>query len=414
MPEFLTLTPPDEARKLFLSKIPFHKVEEKIPMGISLGRTTTRPVFTSTPLPAFNRSTVDGYGLRAQDTFGASESMPAYLRIAGEVMMGQEPGKGIEMGACMLIHTGGMLPKNANAVVMLEDTQISHGNELEVLRPVAVGENVIKIGEDVAINDEVITAGTKLRSAEIGGLAAIGQIELFVSKRPRVAILSTGDEVVPPHQEPHAGEVRDINTNTLKAMLTHTGAVGISYGIRRDDFQEVLQAARQALDECDMLVFTAGSSASNRDITSRVIQSLGEPGVLVHGINIHPGKPTILAVSDGKPVIGLPGNPVSCLVIAWLYVKPAVELLSGLRPLPRMTQNIKVAINLPSKTGREDWIPVRIETVNPRGEYEPIAHPIHSRSNLIFSLVGAHGLVRIPENVNGVEAGQFLEYFPIE
>jgi len=414
MPEFLNLVSPQNAKDIFLNSINPLSEDEDITILEAIGRVTTRAVSSPIDLPEFNRSTVDGYALLAQDTFGASELMPAYIQIIGEVPMGVEPDYELIRGTCTLIHTGGMVPREANAIAMLEDCQITRGNELEVYKPVAIGENILKIGEDINKNDEVISSGTRLRSPEIGGLAAIGVTKIKVAKKPRIGILSTGDEVISPDKIPELGEVRDINTYTLKSMVDQYGATGMSYGIMRDDYESVYRAAMKAIDKCDMVVFTAGSSASSRDITVNVIDSLGDPGTLVHGINIRPGKPTILASCQGKPVVGLPGNPVSCLVIAWLYVKPAIDKLVGLKVINELPPyKVEIGVNIPSKTGREDWISVILQTVKQGVITKQIAYPRFSRSNLIFSLVNAEGLVRIPDESNGVEAGQIVDFYPL-
>jgi molybdopterin molybdotransferase len=245
---------------------------------------------------------------------------------------------------------------------------------------------------------------------------ALGMTQVAVVKRPRVGLISSGDEVVAPTQTPRPGQVRDVNSYTLSALVTKSGGEPLLYGIVPDDLETMKQVTRRALAECDLVIITAGSSASARDMTADVIRSLGKPGVLVHGVNIRPGKPTILAVCEGKAVIGLPGNPVSALVIAGLFVVPVIEKLLGLpmdRPRPCLLA--KLTINVPSQAGREDWVAVRLLRPSPpaplpsAGEGEWLAEPIFSKSNLIFSLVAADGLVRIPPDANGVSAGEMVE-----
>lgn len=372
----------------------------------ALGRVTAEAVRAPHPLPAFPRSTVDGYALRAVDTYGASESLPAYLRVVGEVQMGQTVEFSLPPACCVLIHTGGMLPTDADAVVMLEHTQRVRADEIEVLRAVAAGENVLKVGEDVVAGQEVLLAGTRLRPAEIGGLMALGITKLMVTRQPRVGIISSGDELVPPEVEPAPGQVRDVNAYTLSALVEETGGEPQRYGIVRDDPSALLNVAERALAECEVAVITAGSSASTRDLTAEVINRLGQPGILVHGINIRPGKPTILAVCAGKTVIGLPGNPVSALVIASLFLRPVIEALLGLRASrPRPAISARLTLNLPSQAGREDWVPVKI--VSTAQGY--LAEPVFGKSNLIFTLARADGLVRIPADANGLASGELVE-----
>ncbi|NLG99254.1 MAG: molybdopterin molybdenumtransferase MoeA [Chloroflexi bacterium] len=403
MPEFLELLPPSEALGLLMDRLPpVTLAEEEIDTIRALGRVTARPVISPEPLPGFSRSTVDGYAVRARDTFGASDSLPAYLALVGEVPMGASPGFSIGRGQAALIHTGGMLPDGADAVVMLEYTQAARPGEVEMLRAVAPGENVLQAGEDVAAGQVVIPAGVRLRPAEIGGLMALGILRVAVVQPPRVAILSSGDEVVDPAKPAAPGQVRDVNSYTLSALVEQHGGCPVRYGIIADSREAMRAALRSALDACDMVVITAGSSASTRDLTAEVIDEMGEPGVLVHGVNVKPGKPTILAVCGAKPVIGLPGNPVSALVIAGLFVVPVVERLMGLsQGRVRPVVSARLAVNLPSQAGREDRVPVKLAYEN--GVYR--ADPIFYKSNLIFSLVQADGMVYIPTAATGLEAG---------
>jgi molybdopterin molybdotransferase len=344
--------------------------------------------------------------VRAADTYGASDSLPAYLNLVGEVPMGAAAQFQLAPAQCALIHTGGMLPDGADAVVMVEHTQNVRPGEVEVMKAVAVGENVLKVGEDVAQGQEILRAGVRLRPAEIGGLMALGQTRVLVARRPRVGILSSGDEVIPPEAELRPGQVRDVNSYTLGSLVEQAGGIPARYGIVPDQAEALLQAAVQAMAECDLVVITAGSSASARDLTAEVISGLGKPGVLVHGVNVRPGKPTILASCGGKGVIGLPGNPVSALVIASLFVSPVIEACLGLnRTGPRPSVRAKLSVNVASQAGREDWTPVSL-LPGPEG-YR--AEPVFGKSNLIFSLARADGLVRIPADATGLSAGEQVE-----
>src|ERR1051325_11513473 len=253
-----------------------------------------------------------------------------------------------------------MLPNGADAVVMLEYTQSAQKNEMEIFRAVAEGENVIRIGEDVTQGQLIQAKGSLLRPAEIGGLMALGIVKVNVARKIRVGLISTGDELIDPTQLPRPGQVRDVNSYTLSALVEKSGGIPTRYGIVSDKFVAVKEVAERALSECDMIIITAGSSASTRDMTADVIRSLGEPGVLVHGINTRPGKPTILGVCNGKAVIGLPGNPVSALVNGYLFVVPVIEKLLGALPRPPATVLARLTVNLPSQAGREDWWPVKI------------------------------------------------------
>ena len=405
MPEFLTLLPPDDARALLLSHLSGPIPESEIvEVPASLGRVPAEDIIAPHPLPAFQRSTVDGYAVRAGDTHGASDSLPAYLNLVGEVPMGDEPTFEIGTGQCALIHTGGMLPGGADAAVMLEYCQRSSAAEIEVFRAVAQGENVIYVGEDVAQGQTIQKRGSLLRPAEIGGLMALGILNVRVVRKVRVGLISTGDEVIPPEHSPRPGQVRDVNSYTLAALVEKSGGTAKLYGIVSDEFEALKRAAAVALSECDVVILTAGSSASTRDMTADVIRSLGAPGVLVHGINTRPGKPTILGVCDGKAMIGLPGNPVSALVNGYLFVVPVIEKLLGVTPRPRAAVLARLTVNLASQAGREDWWPVKLTAA---GE----AEPIFGKSNLIFTLASADGLVRIAPDATGLSAGEMVEVY---
>jgi molybdopterin molybdotransferase len=402
MPEFLELLPPSDALRVLLQNLSPVVLSETIDAQQALGRVTAEPVYAPHPLPTFTRSTVDGFALRARDSHGASDALPAYLSLAGEVPMGTAAGFSLKSGECALIHTGGMLPEDADAVVMVEHTQRVSSGEIEVFRAVATGDNLIRTGEDVDTGDLVIPGGTRLRPAEIGGLMALGITRVLVARKPRVGILSSGDEVIPPEAPLEPGKVHDVNAYTLSALVEQAGGEPVIFGIIPDQAELMESNANQALEACSVVVITAGSSASSRDLTAEVINRLGQPGVLVHGVNVRPGKPTILAACRGKAVIGLPGNPVSALVIASLFVVPVIERSLGLEvDTFQPAVSAKLSINLPSQAGREDWVPVKIRSAAD----ETLAEPIFGKSNLIFTLARADGLICIPPDATGLPAG---------
>lgn len=412
MPEFLELNQPEDALRIFLDYIHPIKDAEWIDTIDSLGRVSHQDIEAPHPLPSFLRSTVDGYALRSVDTYGASEASPGYMNLIGEIRMGTRPDFSLNPGDCVLIHTGGMLPEGADAVIMVEYTQPIRDDEIEIIRPVALWENIIQPGEDVRQDDIVIYEGTKIRPQEIGGMMALGITKIVVNRQPRIAVISSGDEVVSPYTGILPGQVRDINTYILQALISQAGAIPVSYGILPDNLQKIALTAKTALQECDMVIFTAGSSASTRDLTADVINSIGKPGVLVHGINIRPGKPTILAACklednmQAKPIIGLPGNPVSAFVIARMFAVPVLQKLMNLRANhPQPTISARLTINLPSQAGREEWIPVRlIQTIDGL-----VAEPVFGKSNLIFTLSRADGLILIEADATGVIAGSIVQ-----
>jgi molybdopterin molybdotransferase len=280
---------------------------------------------------------------------------------------------------------------------MLEHSQPALEKQIEVFHSLADGENVIMAGEDLQIGQSVLPSGQSLGAAEIGGLMALGMTELKVRRRPIVGIISTGDEVIPPDEKPGLGQVRDVNSYSLASLIPKR------FGIFSDNEDLLVKSAKEAFRKCDALIVSAGSSASARDLTATLITALGKPGVLVHGINLRPGKPTILGICDGKAIIGLPGNPVSALIVARLFVGALVHKLLGLQRAPLKPQRLAtLSINLASQSGREDWVAVRLTG----GNEGYSAEPIFGQSNLIFTLVQASGLVRIPANRNGLSAGE--------
>ncbi len=406
MPEFFTLVPPDEARERILAHVRPLGQSETVPTEQAVGRVLAVDVTSPQALPEFRRSTVDGYAVRAQDTFGASESLPAYLRLAGEVPMGRPAEADVSPAEAVLVHTGGMIPAGADAVVMIEHTQAAGPDEIEVRRPVAPGENIIQIGEDITAGEPILPAGRRLRAQDIGGLLAVGITWVTVARRPRVVIFATGDEVIPPNGQTQPGQVRDINSYTIAALAEQAGAEAVRGGILPDQFEVLLGRSQAALAEgADMLVLSAGSSVSVRDMTSDVFNRLGEPGVLVHGIATRPGKPTILGAAGNVPLVGLPGNPVSAFVQFMRVAVPVIYRLQGAEPPAGLPIRARLTANVASSAGREDYIPARL--IEREGELW--AEPIFFKSNLIFTLIKANGLIKVPLNKTGLQAGEWAE-----
>jgi len=407
MPEFFTLVSPDDARTRFLEHIkPLGDVEE-VETSDALGRVTAEDITSPQVLPEFRRSTVDGYAVRASDTYGASESLPAYLKLVGEVPMGRSTDITLSTGELALVHTGGMIPEGASAVVMIENTQKTGDAEVEVRKPVAEGENVINVGEDIQPGDLILRAGHVIRAQDMGGLLAVGITGIRMARQPRVAIYASGDEVIPPAFATEPGQVRDINSYNVDTLVRQAGGIPMRLGILPDNFDEMLRQAQVAISEkhADMMVFSAGSSVSVRDVTADVFQRLGSPGVLVHGVATKPGKPTILAVGDGRPLMGLPGNPVSAFVQFMMLGMAVIYRMQGAEEPRHWPIRAKLTTNVASVAGREDWLPTKL--IERDGEL--YADPIFFKSNLIFSLVQADGLLKIPLNKAGLEAGEIVE-----
>ena len=407
MPELFNVLAPDDALETLTKRLSIRVEPEAVPTHEALGRVTAAGIVSPEDLPSFPRSTMDGYSVRAADTFGATESLPAYLEIAGEVPMGRPPAVSLSIGMAAGAFTGGMLAEGADAVVMEEHTQRAGETTIEVLRPVAPGENVLMVGEDIRTGEEVLPSGHLIRPQDIGGLTALGITSLQVARRPRVSIVSTGDELVAPGETPGPGRVRDINTYTISALVEKHGGVPIPIGLAKDDYEEQRDAAARGLEQGDILIFSAGSSISSRDLTASVIDGLGSPGVLAHGISLKPGKPTIVALVDGKPVFGLPGNPVSAMVVFDLLVRPTLNLLCGLDPPPGpVTVTARLTRDVASAAGREDHVQVRLDGARDGGR---TAEPVFGKSNLIYSLVRADGTIRVPADKAGLYAGEEVE-----
>jgi molybdopterin molybdotransferase len=403
--EFFNVQPVEAALETLCSHWNYTPKTESLDPREALGRILATTAHSLIDLPEFTRSAMDGFAVRADDTFGASSSLPAYLAHIGRIATGTQADLEIQRGQAAEIHTGGMLPQGANAVVMVEQTQRVNDNEVEILAPVAPGENVIQIGEDIRIDDVILNAGRRLRPQDIGGLLAVGITSIEVAVPIKVGILSCGDEVIPPENMPVPGQIRDINAYTLSALIQQAGGAPIVLGNARDTLEDYLTCAQTKFDKVDMLVLTAGSSVSARDLTHEVINRLGKPGVLQHGLAVKPGKPTIIAVCDNKPVIGLPGNPVSALLVAYQIVVPLIKRALGDQPHVTPVIKAKLASNIASTTGREDTIPVKL--TKEHDEY--IAEPVFGKSNLIFTLIHADGLAHIPLNSNGLRAGTEIE-----
>ncbi|HEY8691305.1 MAG TPA: gephyrin-like molybdotransferase Glp [Chloroflexota bacterium] len=406
MPELFNVLPPAEAYALFLRHFCPEPRPEHVETATALDRVTAEPILSPSDLPSFTRATMDGYSVRAADTFGASEGAPAYLKMAGEVPMGATDPIPVGVSEAAVAYTGGMLAGGADAVVMVEHTQQVDATTIEVVRPVAPGENCVQVGEDVRRGEELLPAGHRLRPQDLGGLMALGVTRLAVAQRPLVGIMSSGDEVIPPTGQPELGQIRDINSYTCKALVERAGGEPRLLGIAPDRREAMEALARQGLEQADLLVLSAGSSVSSRDMTAEVIASLGAPGILLHGVSIHPGKPTILALAGRKPVIGLPGNPVSAVVLFELMVAPTIKRLLGQSdPDAYSKVQARLTRRVASAPGREDYVQARLET----RDGELWAEPVFGKSNLIFTMVKASGMIHVPLDRSGIEAGELAD-----
>ncbi|MBI5212341.1 MAG: molybdopterin molybdotransferase MoeA, partial [Nitrospirae bacterium] len=325
---------PSEALQRLLSSIPDTGITaERLRMEECYNRIIAADVVAPEDLPAFSRSTVDGYALIARDTFGAKDTSPAYITVRREIMMGTAADFDIKTGEAAKIPTGGMMPEGADAVLMLEHAQAVSNDMIEAMRSVAPGENVIQKGEDIQKETIVLTRGHRLRSQDIGALAGIGITEIEVFKKPAVSIISTGDEIVPASSPLKSGQVRDINSFTLAGLISDNGGVPVKRGIFKDDYGTIKKAIEDSVKDSDMVLISGGTSAGTKDMTAEIIndiaRSQGGAGVVFHGLSLKPGKPMIGAVVNNKPVLGLPGHPVAIAVCFGLFIRPVIEKLSG-------------------------------------------------------------------------------------
>ncbi|MEW6173253.1 MAG: gephyrin-like molybdotransferase Glp [Bacillota bacterium] len=378
---------------------------ERVTLGAAPGRVVAENIHALEDVPGFDRATMDGFAVRAADTFGASEGLPAYLHITGEVLMGRAPEGAVNPGEAWRIPTGGMMPEAADAVVMVEYTEEAGPETVAVLRPVAPGDNLVRRGEDARSGEKLLPAGMRLRPQDIGLLAACGVKSVPVRRRPVVAIIGTGDEVVDVEAELRPGQVRDVNTVTLAAAVEAAGGRPDVYGVVPDELPALQDALQRAVTVSDMVLLSGGSSVGTRDLTLSAISALAGARVLFHGLAVRPGKPTVGAAVDGKAVFGLPGHPVSALVVFEILVRPFIEQ-EGFRRLP-----LKAVLkrSLRSAPGREDYVRARLTLENDGLAAEPIL----GKSGLIATLSRADALVRLPLDAEGAQAGEMVDVFLI-
>ncbi len=390
----------------------FSRVEaETIDLKDAPGRVLAVDMIPDEDLPNFLRATMDGYAVCAASTYGASDANPAYLTVKGSVAMGERPAFTIGRGEAARISTGGMLPDGADSVVMIEHTEMIDDTTIEAYRSVAPGQHIIQKGEDIRKGEIILFRGRKLRPPETGLLAAFGKTTVSVFKKPVIGILSTGDEITPVETVPDPGKIRDINTYTLLAKVIETGGIPVTFGIVKDNFDDLYQACAKALEQTDMVLLSGGSSVGVRDFTIEVLSALPQSEILVHGISISPGKPTILARTGAKAVWGLPGHVVSAMVVFERVVRPFIEHIGGLvkqQTHPLLPPAV-LTRNIPSAQGRIDYIRVKVY----KKDGIQWAEPILGKSALIHTMVQADGLVEIGINVEGLDKGSTVEVIPL-
>ena len=382
---------------------------ERIPTVRARARVLAEDLYSSVDLPHFHRAAMDGYAVKAKDTFGANQSLPAYLKLAGVVEMGKEATQLLGAGEAIRISTGGMMPPESDAVVMVEYTDETDAGLVEIHRSVSPWQNVIQIGDDIKKRELVFHRGRRLRAHDLGALTGVGISSVLVYMRPRIALISTGDEIVDADTDPMPGQVRNINQHSLAGLIEGCGAKLRDWGVIRDDKDQLIRAIGEALQWSDLVLLSGGSSMGAKDIALEAILSFPDSEFIFHGISVSPGKPTIFAKACGKPIMGLPGYPVSALVIFDLFAAPMLRKIGGeeVTGINQFEKTLRATLktNIASQVGREDYVRVTLERDSERW----LATPLPSKSGAIFTLVKADGMVRIDLNQDGLEQGEEVE-----
>lgn len=379
---------------------PITKVET-VSIHNALGRVLACDIKADEFVPSFNRSTVDGYALCASDTFGSSESLPALLTVSAEILMGEKPASPLAKGFAMTIPTGGALPVGSDAVSMIEYTESYGDGTIGVFKPVAPGENIIYKGDDVYPDKTVFKKGRKLTPSDIGALAAMGKTEISVTAKPVAGIISTGDELIDITETPKEGQIRDVNTAMMCALVESTGCKAVGYPFVKDDDALLSSAIDKALAECDIVLISGGSSVGIKDAAARILDKKG--AILFHGIAMKPGKPTLLAKVGEKFVFGLPGHPAAAFFIGHIFVRPALSLLMG-KNHKTITVPAILTETVSANHGRAQYTGVFLE----EKEGTLYATPIRGKSGLITSLASSDGYFAIERDCEGVKEGSLI------
>lgn len=393
----------EETQKVIKDNFKLKLDIEQVGLFDALNRQLAEDIYAKEPVPAFTRSTMDGFAVNSADTFGASPGQPAYLQVIGDIKMGEVPNGSINPDEAFKIATGGALPKESDAVVMLEDTEWFDENTIAVLKPVAPGENVIFAGEDVKKGSKVLEKGAFIRPQDLGILAGIGMTKIPVYRKVNVGIISTGNEIMPPDEEKLiSGKIRDINSYTLYGMIKQIHANAKFYGIIPDDFTLLKEAVIKALSENDIVLLSGGSSVGTKDLTAKVFEDLPGFRLLFHGISIKPGKPTLAAINENKLLVGLPGHPVSAMVVFDVVISPIIN-----ENIVRPKCLAKMKMNVASAPGRQDYVRVKLKAE----ENGLMAEPVLGKSGLISTMVDSDGYVVIPLSKEGITAGEIVEVY---
>ena len=401
MEPFKLLVSHEEAEKLIQSNTsPINRTED-ISIQDAVGRVIAEDILADRFVPPFDRSAMDGYAVIAEDTFKASEE-EVLLTMDGVIHAGEVSEETIIKGHCLQIATGSPIPPGADAVVMVEFTE-QQDNRILITKPVYPGANVSKRGEDISEGDIVLNKGSVLTPSKIGTLTALGKTQVEVYQKPLVSVIATGTEIVPPGEPLQPGQIYDVNSYTLEAVLKKNGASVIRHPIITDDADLLAQELKKAL-ESDMIIFSGGSSVGEKDLLANILEEMGE--ILFHGVQIKPGKPTLFGMVKGKPVFGMPGHPTSCLSNAYIFLIPTIRKMAHLPMNIARTVKAKMGKRIVSSSGRKQFLTVRLE--------DNIAYPVFKHSGAITSMAQADGYIMLPVNLDVIEEGEEAEVILLE
>lgn len=396
---------PSEAYSLIMESFKDIRLEDEVVSVYSaFGRVLAEDVYAAEDVPAFDRSTVDGYAVHSADTFGATESLPSMLTYKGEVFMGQSPDFEVEIGECAAIPTGGELPKGTDAVAMVEFCEI-FGKFICIGKSAAPGSNVITRGEDAKCGNVILKKGTVLCAHHIGALCAIGVSEVKVTRKLKVGVVSTGDELIPPEEKPVGAQIRNVNSGMLMAGIQSGGYSSVDYGIVKDNYDDLKVVLTRASEECDVVLVSGGSSVGTRDATARIIEEMGN--LILHGIAVKPGKPTIAGRAGNKVLFGLPGHPMAAYYIFSMFALPVMDMISGRDERIKTFVTATLKNNIPSNHGREEYVAIALEKEGDKY----YAVPCQGKSGLITTLTHADGFVRVLADSEGLDKDTEVEVY---
>ncbi|MBE0451378.1 MAG: molybdopterin molybdotransferase MoeA [Clostridia bacterium] len=377
---------------------------ESVHLLESHGRIASETLYSPVDVPAFNRSTVDGYAVKTPEVMGASESIPSILTLKNEVMMGESASSPLKSGEAIYVPTGGMIPEGADGMVMIEHSEVLDEQTLLIKKPIAFGENITYRGDDLKENDAILKTGEKISAYDMGVLAGVGIGWIKVFEKIKIAVLSTGDEIIDYDQEPKSGQIRDINGYTLSGASIACGGQVVYKALIKDDFEALRVALDHAVHAADIVILSGGSSVGTRDFTFAAIESFESGEILLHGISVKPGKPTIIGKIDGKMVFGLPGHPAASAIIFEILVKPYIEKCQ-MKQSGTFKIGAKLTSNLHAAPGKDTFVMVTLHRENGIN----YATPIHGKSGLMTLLTKATGYIQITSELEGLYKDQEVE-----